>query len=162
MYEANIEVKNVTQNVSIVLEVSNPYGTFQELLPEVILVTKQNMTAEKQVLKATGPMMWVIVLILAILVISIMMFSFMVCIKRKNKKHQDELDEIDNNDNVQVEKSVYKKEKIVMDQNDLSFHMSELGESKKLQRINKKQSDFKASLQDLRSSFDVVPSNRQF
>ena len=162
VYEARIELKNVTRNISISLEVGNPYGTFRELLPGVIVITKQNMTAEKQVMKATGPMMWVIVLIVAILVISIIMFSFMVCIKRKNKKHQEELDEIDNNENVQVEKSVYKKEKIVMDQNDLSFHMSELGESKKLQRIIKKQSDFKASLQDLRSSFDVVPSNKQF
>ena len=65
------------------------------------------------------------------------MFILMVCINRKNKKHKQELERIRKNDKVQVEKSVYRKEKVVMDQNDLKFHVSELGESHKLQRINK-------------------------
>ena len=47
-----------------------------------------------------------------------------------------------------------------MDQNDLKFHVSELGESQKLQRINKKQSDFKASLQDLRSN-NISPGSKR-
>ena len=50
-----------------------------------------------------------------------------------------------------MEKSVYKKEKVVLDQNDLAFHVSEVGESKKLQRFREKKSDFNASLQDLRA-----------
>ena len=151
VYEANIEFTNVTENITIILEISNPYGKVEEMLPRIIVETKQNLTSEMQVMEAKGPMMWVIVLIAAILVISIMMFSFMVCIKRKNKKHQEELDEIDNNDDIKMEKSVYKKEKVVLDQNDLAFHVSEVGESKKLQRFREKKSDFNASLQDLRA-----------
>ena len=147
IYEATIEAINVTHNVTIVLEISNLHGEFQELLPEIIVPFEPKIT---KVVMARGPMLWVIVLVAAILVISIMMFSFMVCIQRKNKKHQEELDEIDNNDNLQVEKSVYKKEKIITDKNDLSFHISELGESKKFHRASKK-FDFNASLQDLRS-----------
>ena len=144
VYEATIEFTNVTENITIILEISNPYGKVEEMLPQIIVETKQNSTSEMQVMEAKGPMMWVIVLIAAILVISIMMFSFMVCIKRKNKKHQEELDEIDNNDDIKMEKSVYKKEKVVLDQNDLAFHVSEVGESKKLQRFREKKSDFNA------------------
>ena len=151
VYEATIKFTNVTENITIILEISNPYGKVEEMLPQIIVETKQNSTSEMQVMEARGPMMWVIVLIAAILVISIMMFSFMVCIKRKNKKHQEELDEIDNNDDIKMEKSVYKKEKVVLDQNDLAFHVSEVGESKKLQRFREKKSDFNASLQDLRA-----------
>ena len=151
VYEANIEFTNVTENITVILEISNPYGKVEEMLPQIIIETKQNSTSEMQVMEAKGPMMWVIVLIAAILVISIMMFSFMVCIKRKNKKHQEELDEIDNNDDIKMEKSVYKKEKVVLDQNDLAYHVSEVGESKKLQRFREKKSDFNASLQDLRA-----------
>ena len=145
LYEASIDIRNLTKNVSISLEVSNRFGRFNTILPEIIFIPKPL----PPVIKTSGPMLWVIVLIVAILIISLLMFILMVCINRKNKKHKQELERIRKNDKVQVEKSVYRKEKVVMDQNDLKFHVSELGESHKLQRINKKQSDFKASLQDL-------------
>ena len=152
VYETRIEMKNVTFNTTIILEVENPHGKFVKTLPEIIVARTQDISADIQVMSVKGPMFWVIILIAAILVISILMFSLMVCIRRKKKKRdQEKEDEIDNNENVQMEKTVYKKEKIIVDQNDLSFHMSELGESKKLQRINKKQKDFHASLQDLRA-----------
>ena len=148
LYEASIDIRNLTKNVSISLEVSNRFGRLNTILPEIIVIPKP----VPPVIKTSGPMLWVIVLIVAILIISLLMFILMVCINRKNKKHKQELERIRKNDKVQVEKSVYRKEKVVMDQNDLKFHVSELGESHKLQRINKKQSDFKASLQDLRNS----------
>ena len=156
LYEAIIEIRNVTNNVSISLEVSNMFGQFNTVLPEIIVIPKP----PPPVVKASGPMLWVIVLIVAILVISLLMFILMVCINRKNKRHKQELEMIRKNDNVQVEKSVYRKERVVMDQNDLKFHVSELGESHKLKRINKKQSDFRASLQDLRNS-NVSPNQKR-
>ena len=155
LYEASIDIRNLTKNVSISLEVSNRFGRLNTILPEIIVIPKP----VPPVIKTSGPMLWVIVLIVAILIISLLMFILMVCINRKNKKHKQELERIRKNDKVQVEKSVYRKEKVVMDQNDLKFHVSELGESHKLQRINKKQSDFKASLQDLRNS--NVSSNQK-
>ena len=145
LYEASIYIRNLTKNVSISLEVSNRFGRFNTILPEIIVIPKP----VPPVIKTSGPMLWVIVLIVAILIISLLMFILMVCINRKNKKHKQELERIRKNDKVHVEKSVYRKEQVVTDQNDLKFHVSELGESHKLQRINKKQSDFKASLQDL-------------
>ena len=127
VYEAAVEIRNATSNMTIILDISNEYGRLVQTLPNIVFFPRlEALVAEPQVASITSdPMFWVTVMIVAILIVSIVVFSFMVCISRKKKRQLEE----DDTEKV-LEHRIYQSEKTVMDHDNVAYRVTEQTESK--------------------------------
>ena len=132
LYEATIEVKNISANMSIILQITNAHGDLSQQLPELLYYPKIGAAKQRQgIIAKSGLSLWVMVVIVSMLVLFIFVIGAILICTRRRKKVQRQNRRENNGHATQVDLDHVPEEKVQYLQDTLlppstnKFHRSE-------------------------------------